>query len=205
MRTFVWLLPVTVLVLQTSTAAQQPGSTAARQKPMAMAQIPFTPVSTIKDLMDALVDPQSDVVFEAVATIISPGGTEERAPKTDDEWAAVRKGALMLIEGGNLLMMPGRHVAAEGARSDVPGIELEPTEIDALINGNRDMFVRRAQGLVNAAIVALRAIDAKNVRGLSDAAGALDVACENCHTDFWYPNQAEQLKRVEERQKTLFK
>lgn len=205
MRTFVWLLPVTVLLLQASTVAQQPASKAAPATRNTAAQPPFTPVATIKDLMVALVDPQSDVVFEAVATIVSPTGIEERAPRTDAEWEAVRRGALLLIEGGNLLMVPGRHVAPPGTKSEVPGVELEPAEMDALISKNRDLFVRRAQGLVNAAIVALRAIDAKNARALSDAAGALDVACESCHLAFWYPNQEEQMKKALEEQKQIFK
>ena len=155
--------------------------------------------------MDALVDPQSDVIFEAVATIISKSGTEERAPKTDADWDAVRKGALLLIEGGNLLVVPGRHAAGPGAKSEVPGVELEPAEIEALINKNPGLFVRRAQGVVGAAIVALKAIEAKDVQGLSNAAGALDAACESCHSDFWYPGEKEILKKVEEEQKRLFK
>ena len=205
MRAFVWLLPITVPLALTSVAAQQPTTKPAPPKPAAAAQTPFRPVATIKELMDALVDPQSDVVFEAVATIVTPGRIEEKAPRTDAEWAAVRRGTLLLIEGGNLLMVPGRRVAEPGAKSDVPGVELDPTEIDALISKNRGLFVRRAQGVVAAAQVALRAIDAKNSRALLDAAGALDVACESCHTDFWYPNQKEQLQKALEKQKDVFK
>ncbi len=166
---------------------------------------PFRPVATIKDIMDALIDPQSDVIFDAVATILTKSGTEERAPRTDAEWEAVRRGALLLIEGGNLLIVPGRHAAGPGAKSEVPGVELEPMEIEALISKNGGLFNRRAQGVVGAAIVALRAIEAKDVQSLSNAAGALDAACESCHSDFWYPGEKETLKKVEEEQKRFFK
>jgi len=205
MRTFAWLLAVGVLLCVAGIAAQQPTAKPAPPGPKAAASSPFRPVATIKEIMDTLVDPQSDVIFEAVATIITKSGTEERAPRTDAEWDAVRKGALLLIEGGNLLMVPGRHAAGPGAKSEVPGVELEPVEIEALINKNPGLFVRRAQGVVGAAIVALRAIEAKDVQGLSNAAGALDAACESCHSDFWYPGEKETLKKVEERQKSLFK
>ena len=186
-------------------AAQQPTAKPAPPKPKATVSPPFRPVATIKDIMDALIDPQSDVIFEAVATILTKSGTEERAPRTDAEWEAVRKGALLLIEGGNLLIVPGRHAAGPGAKSEVPGVELEPLEIEALINKNGGLFNRRAQGVVGAAIVALRAIEAKDVQGLSNAAGALDAACESCHSDFWYPGEKETLKKVEEEQKRFFK
>ena len=205
MRTFAWLLPVGVLLFVAGLAAQQPTAKPAPPKANATVSPPFIPVATIKDIMDALVDPQSDVIFEAVATILTKSGTEERAPRTDADWEAVRKGALLLIEGGNLLMVEGRRVAGPGTKSEVPGVELEPAEIEALINKNRALFVRRAQGVVNAAIVALRAIDAKNVQGLSNAAGGLDAVCESCHADFWYPGEKEKLKKAEEKQKLIFK
>jgi hypothetical protein len=205
MRTFAWLLPVGVLLCVAGIAAQQPTAKHAPPRPKAAVSPPLRPVATIKEIMDALVDPQSDVIFEAVATILTKSGTEERAPRTDADWEAVRKGALLLIEGGNLLMVPGRHAAGPGAKSEVPGVELEPAEIEALINKNPGLFVRRAQGVVGAAIVALRAIEAKDVQGLSNAAGALDAACESCHSDFWYPGEKEILKKVEEEQKRLFK
>jgi hypothetical protein len=205
MRTFAWLLPVGVLLLVASMAAQQPTAKPALPKPKAIVSPPFKPVASIKDIMDALVDPQSDVIFDAVATIVTKSGTEERAPGTDADWETVRKGALLLIEGGNLLMVQGRHAAGPGAKSEVPGVELEPVEIEALVKKNGGLFIRRAQGVVGAAIVALRAIEARNVQALSDAAGALDAACESCHSDFWYPNEKEQLKKVEEEQKLLFK
>jgi hypothetical protein len=205
MRTFAWLLPVGVLLCVAGIAAQQPAAKPAPPKPKATVSPQFRPVATIKDVMDVLVDPQSDVIFEAVATILTKSGTEERAPKTDADWDEVRKGALLLIEGGNLLVVPGRRAAGPGAKSEVPGVELEPAEIEGLIKKNPGLFVRRAQGVVEAAIVALRAIEAKDVQGLYSAAGALDAACESCHSDFWYPGEKAILKKVEEEQKRLFK
>lgn len=203
MRTFAWLLPIGVLFYVASIAAQQPAAKPA--PPKAAVSPPFRAVASIKDIMDVLVDPQSDVIFEAVATILTNSGTEEKAPRTDADWDAVRKGTLLLIEGGNLLMVPGRRAAGPGAKSEVPGVELEPAEIEALIKKNPGLFVRRARGVVDAAIVALRAIEAKDVQGLNDAAGALDAACESCHSDFWYPGEKALLKKVEEEQKRLFK
>ena len=205
MRTFAWLLPVGVLLLVVGMGAQQPTAKPASPKSKAIVSPAFKPVASIKEIMDTLVDPQSDVIFEAVATILTKSGTEERAPRTDADWDAVRKGALLLIEGGNLLVVPGRHAAGPGAKSEVPGVELEPAEIEALIKKNPGLFVRRAQGVVGAAIVALKAIEAKDVQALNNAAGGLDAACESCHSDFWYPGEKAILKKVEEEQKRLFK
>lgn len=145
--------------------------------------------ATVKDLMDSMVDPIADVLWNAVAVIVTPSGTEERAPKTDEDWAAVRRGAITLVESTNLLRMPGRRIARPGEKSENPKIELEPEEMQALVDKDRQAWNRLAHGLHEAAAEALRAIDAKNVRGLMEAGGKIDQACESCHLKYWYPNQ----------------
>jgi len=45
-----------------------------------------------------------------------------------------------IIEGANLLMMPGREAAPPGAKSEAPGVELEPPEITVLVRKNRASF-----------------------------------------------------------------
>lgn len=55
---------------------------------------PFHPVVDTKLLMQAMVDPNADVIWEAVKTVDSPTGTEEIRPKTEAEWAAVRNSAV---------------------------------------------------------------------------------------------------------------
>lgn len=165
MRTFAWLCPVGVLLFVASIAAQSPTGKPAPPRPNRTVSPPFTPMASVKDIMDGLVDPQSDVIFEAVATIATKSGIEERAPKTDADWEAVRTGALLLNEGAHLLMVQGRHVAGPGAKSEVPGVELEPAEMEALINKNWELFRKHAQGLVSVVTLALRAIDAKDAPG----------------------------------------
>jgi cytochrome c556 len=97
----------------------------------------------------------------------------------------------LLVEAGNLLTVPGRHVAGPKDKSNNPGSELEPAQMDALVAKNRALFAKKAQGFVNAAMIALKAVDARNVEGLSDAGGDIDEACESCHLTFWYPNEGK--------------
>ncbi|HYR43771.1 MAG TPA: hypothetical protein VER98_12145, partial [Terriglobia bacterium] len=62
----------------------------------------FRPTATVKDIMDSLVDPGSDVLWDSVETVVSAKGTEEKAPHTDEEWKNVRNHAIMLLEATNL-------------------------------------------------------------------------------------------------------
>lgn len=190
MQRFSWILFLagsifmTVLLFTSACRGGQQTS-----QPAATGEPPYAPVATIKDIMDAMVDPSADVVWNSVATIANAQGIVDKAPKTPEEWADVRRGALRVVEGANLLMMPGRHVARPGEKSETPGVELEPEVIEANINKDRAKFNKLAIGLQEATREALKAIEAKDTEGVVNAGEKMDTACENCHTTYWYPNQ----------------
>ena len=86
----------------------------------APAQPEYAPTATIKEIMLSIVDPSADVVWLSVTTVQSAAGTVDSAPKNEEEWQKVRQGAVALTEAANLLVMPGRHVAHPGEKSEVP-------------------------------------------------------------------------------------
>jgi len=142
--------------------------------------------------MVSIVDPAADEVWESVAVISTEKGIEERHPRTDEEWAALRVHAVRLVEASNLLMIPGRRVAAPGKKLEDEHIEgvLGAAEVQALIDKDHNAFAARALALHDTAMVALKAIDEKNVDALSEAGGPIDEACESCHVVYWYPDAA---------------
>lgn len=79
-----WLLLVGVLLCLASVAPAQ--------------QTTVTPVASVMQLMEAMVIPSSDALFNV----------GRQAPQNDDEWAAIRNHAIILAESGNLLMIGGR-------------------------------------------------------------------------------------------------
>jgi hypothetical protein len=183
MRRFPRLLVVGLSLFSLSSAS---GCQGGQPEPLPPA---YTPTASIKDLMDSMVDPSADDVWDAVTTEISASGTVEKVPRTDEEWTKARHGALRLVEASNLLMMPGRHVAQPGQKSEFPGIELEPDQMEALINKDRDAWIRRAKGLHDAVIPVLQAIDGKDPQKLFELGAGIETACENCHMQYWYPNE----------------
>src|SRR4051794_41698054 len=129
MRTYLLLASASVLIFLTACTAQQPQPQAPPP-----AQPDYRTTATVKDIMDALVDPGSDYIWDSVETIVSAKGTEEKAPHTDEDWKQVRNHAIMLLEATNLLQVPGRHVAMPGEKADDPKVELSPEQIEAMIN-----------------------------------------------------------------------
>jgi len=188
LRTFHWLALAGVSLLVAAACSAPAPAPAAKKEP------PFRKTATIKDIMDSMVDPSADFLWESVATIVTRKGTEERRPRTDDEWKAVRRAAITLVEATNLLIMDGRAVAKPGEKSENPGIELSPEAIRRVMDDDPDTLVKLAGALHDAGMKAMAAIDAKNADALSDAGEVIDNACETCHLKYWYPPDAEKIE-----------
>ena len=202
MRTSSWIVPVlaALLAVPDLAVAQPPASTT---KPGAgVASPPVRPrtaptaryviTGTIKELMHGVVDPSADAIWDSVSFDITAAGVVETVPRTNEDWYAVRRHALILAESANLLRVPGRKVAPA---TPIPTLvdeppapeDLPPEQIQILIDRDRTKFARLSQGLIDAAVLAIRAADAKNVDQLSEAGDLLDRACEACHSEYWYP------------------
>lgn len=124
-------------------------------------QLPFKPVATVRELMESTVHPSSEVIFDSVGTIITIEGTQEIAPKNDEEWAEVRASAVTLAEAGNLLLIGDR-----------------PKD--------RGTWYTNARALTDAALLAVRAVDAKNPEQLFEAGGQVYDVCQRCHEHYWH-------------------
>lgn len=155
----------------------------------APAQPPYTTTATIKDIMLHIVDPAGDMVWDSVSTVIDKGGLHETVPTTDEDWGKVRNGVITLIEASNLLMIPGRAMARPGEKSVAPGVELEPAEMEELVKKDPAGWQQRARALHDISVDVLKVVDAKDVQKLFDIGEDLDKACENCHRQYWYPNE----------------
>jgi hypothetical protein len=117
---------------------------------------PFKAVVDTKLLMQAVVDPNADIVWDAVKTIDTKEGTQEIRPKNDAEWTAVRNAAITLTESGNLLMMVPR--AKDGGE-----------------------WMKRAQEMIDTGEAAMRAAEARNPERLFTIGGDVYEACSSCH------------------------
>jgi hypothetical protein len=120
---------------------------------------PFRPVADVRQLMTAVLEPAAEVYWDAVGTIIDRNGVVERAPKNDEEWEAVRHGAYVIAESGNLLMMDGR----------------------ARDSGEWIIF---SQALVDVGRKAIRAAEAKDKAAVFDVGAEVYDACTACHAKY---------------------
>ena len=186
----VWRVAVALLsaaivsVAACGRTSEPPASTATSPS-----QPQLIPEATIKDLMLGLIDTSADVVWLSVTATVSDQGLVETRPKNDEEWMEVRYAALRLAEGANLLMIPGRRVALPGEKSVAPGVELEPEEMQVNIDKDRAAWNERAKAMHDAAMLAVRAAEARDADKIFELGEIIENACEGCHRHFWYPNE----------------
>ena len=146
----------------------------------------FNTTATIRDVMNTLVDPQADALWNSVRFEVDENGSREMRPETDEDWMALRRAAVAIIEVGNSLMIPGRRVAPAGASTEFPEYEYLPDEVAAKLASDPVSWGGFARGLQSSALDMLQAIEARDADLLSELGAALDTACEDCHSLYWY-------------------
>ena len=109
-----------------------------------------TSPATMKQLMLDLIHPASNEILLFV---------NRGAPKTDADWASVRRSALTIQEAGALLTMPGR------ARDQAD-------------------WAKDAKMLAEVGGAAYKAAQAKDLPALSQLTESLDASCTSCHKQF---------------------
>jgi hypothetical protein len=115
----------------------------------------LTPVATTRELMDGIVIPYSQAIFDAVAY---ENAQLTRAPRNDDEWHRLKVQALAVAEAGNLLQM-------------------RPRAKDAT-------WVAMAHDMTTAAAAVAKAADASDVERVLQTGGELYETCTACHAKY---------------------
>jgi hypothetical protein len=170
-------------------------------------QSDVAPIVSIKELMENIIDPIADNIFDAVGTDATLKGVVETRPTTDDDWAKVRIGAVTLAEGSNLLKMP-RRVAPPGDKNNSNGPnapELSPEQIQAKIDGDRALWNSHVNELRDSALKVMDIVKAKDSDALFQAGSAIDKVCENCHLEYWYPGDRKAVEEDEKQRATFTK
>lgn len=120
---------------------------------------PFQTVATTEELMNAVLDPAVDVIWDAVGYVVTSEGTFEKKPESDEDWAALRASALTLAESGNLLMIGNR-------------------------SGGSPEWIAQSQALIDQSRRVIQAIDKKDKDALFTIGGDIYDVCTNCHRQF---------------------
>jgi hypothetical protein len=193
-------LSISVLAFACSSAKSTPAPASSAAAPAAKSAMPNTtpllgdmkPIVSVKELMEYMIDPASDYIFDSVKTFVQPNGKiVEVEPKSDEDWEKLRVGAVTLAEGIYLLKVE-RPFAPAGDMNNSVGpdaTELSPEQIVAKVKGDPVEWNARIEALRNVGLEVLDIVKKRNTKELWDATENLDNACESCHRSYWYPKE----------------
>ena len=186
-------------LLALSVSCSTSNSAPASSQPSAKLWGDMKPIVSVKELMADMIDPASDYVFESIGSIITSEKTTEIQPRTDEDWARIRAGAVMMAEGVYLLKVP-RRFAPVGDENNSTGPEpeeLSPAQITAKLEKDPVLWNAKIEALRNVGLEVLEIVKRKDTNALWDACEDLDTACENCHLEFWYPGERAYLSKLD--------
>jgi hypothetical protein len=149
----------------------------------------ITPLVSVKELMEHMIDPISDNIFDAVWWDNTAKGVVEHKPTTDEDWEKVKVGAVTIAEGIELLKVPRPWTPpgdVNGSLGPHPP-ELSPSQIQAKVDKDPVLWIAKIQALRNVTLEVLDIVKKKDTNSLWQAGGDLDEACEGCHLEYWYP------------------
>ncbi len=71
--------------------------------------VPFHMDLDMKQVMNLVLEPAADVVWDSAGYIVTIEGETNLAPTDEEGWLRVQAAGGTLVEAGNALMLPGRH------------------------------------------------------------------------------------------------
>jgi hypothetical protein len=132
------------------------------------------PAANLNQLMRGLFFPHSNVVFSTqrqnpaeIQRAPEPSAATDPLNGVFGGWEAVENSALMLIDGADLLMTPGR-TCSNGQEVPVKAPD----------------WVKLVDQLRDAGKVAYQAAKSKNIDKMFEASDVLNTACANCHNKY---------------------
>jgi len=117
------------------------------------------PVASVKQIMQGIVTPSSNAIYNAVSTTVTQKGTEEVFPKNDREWSVVGSHAVALVEAANLMKVKER----------------------ARDSGD---WMRMSDAMSTAAMQSYRAAEKKDTEALLASGETLNNSCDSCHRNY---------------------
>lgn len=124
--------------------------------------VPAQPVGDLHDTMTWFLDPAADVIWNSAGFVLTAEGETPLAPTTDEGWARVRHSAVVVAEGGNLLLLP--HMLPDAAE-DI----------------GTKAWVEFSKGMTRIGMEAMAAVDAQDADALFKVGGHLYNVCLACH------------------------
>lgn len=144
--------------------------------------------AVVYTVMKDMVAPQADRLWDVGNRAVNDDGEPDVSQLSTQDWekladaaAKMKAAATSLSTTGDITVAPPGVKIAESAAT--------PEQIQQFIAKDRKAFAQYAADLADVSDGYLQAAATRDAVKLADAAGRMDVVCEACHMQFWYPEQ----------------
>ena len=140
---------------------------AACTPPEPAAEVEYDLTLSVQELMAHVIDPAAQGVWSRAGWFIDESGESSLFPAIEAEWAAAENAASMVVEGGNMLLLPSR--------------------VRVLPEGDNGDWTKFAGILSERALAVKAATEARDTQAMFDTGGELYQACVACHEKYYAP------------------
>jgi hypothetical protein len=149
----------------------------------------------VHDLMKNVVAVQAQVIWDVSNNAQDDQGNPDASKMKSTDWnrlvgagGKMKEAAQSLAQADRVMAAaPGQKIEGEGT----PGA-FGAKQVQSAIDANPKAFRAFAQALAVSMDQVVSAAQTKNATKLFDVSGRLDQLCEDCHLQFWYPEQKGQ-------------
>jgi hypothetical protein len=142
--------------------------------------------ASLSEIMMTIVTPSSDALWNAVVLDVTVDGEVFTGPESDEEWQRIRTSAVDLAAVTDKMLDENLPVS-NAVQVEPPTGELGSAQIANLRTEKWQAWTAHVNVLHEVAESAVKMVDARDAKGLSEVGEALYDTCESCHTQFWYP------------------
>ena len=160
---------------------------------------PAAPALTFHEVMKDKVDKNADELWDISNAAIGNAAGIDPAKMTDERWAqiaaraeAVQQAALEIATMDPIVVVkPGVKISDEGLPGGHGG-----AEVQALMDKNPETLRDLANALARHTGDLARFARAHDAAGAGPLIDALDGVCEDCHLEYWYPDQKALVNQI---------
>jgi hypothetical protein len=151
-----------------------------------------SPTANLQLTMLTKVNVQGLALWDITNDATNDNGDVDGSKLTAANWAKLLEIGKALEEGGRTLATSnGIVVASPGAKLQDEGNAgaSKAVDVQRFVDAKPALFRNHALKLQQTGADIIAAATKHDVKRLSALSNSLDEVCENCHVNFWYPNQ----------------
>ena len=151
----------------------------------------------IRATMQGQVNPAMLAIWDVGNNALDDNGGLDASLLDEAKWTTVAENADKLAAAGKTISEANSFVAAAANNSTVGEGEITMNAVQEHIDGNPDGLKRMGAAFADSAIRLAAAARAKDAKTAGDLISGMDQVCENCHLEYWYPEQKALLEEAE--------